>query len=299
MSSINLCQPPYANLPSTLQIVTSYIQTLAILASIQLNWSGSAQNLFHVLSIANLNIELISLDCDVDISFYDKWAMSITIPLIFAALLLVLYTILKILKHWSRRYRIPFLRDRVLNVLINFFMFAYLFLTHSTLIYFDCHANDDGNYYFDADPSVRCYDAKWNSYLGLAVVSVIGYVLGIPLWFWIALRRMPSEFDPNSKAIFNKAREDGKDKKEKTQEGQNDTDTRVMSTSDKRWVLRYRHLVKDYRPAQRRWELVIMGQKVLLSLSLLFSDRPAVQACLAISVALATLICTCCLGWGV
>lgn len=48
---------------------------------------------------------------------------------------------------------------------------------------FDCSIEADGYYYMDAEPSSRCYTPKWENNFAVSCLGIIGYVIGIPMYF--------------------------------------------------------------------------------------------------------------------
>ena len=54
---------------------------------------------------------------------------------------------------------------------------------------FKCRELDAGKFYLNADMSVRCFEGRWNSFMILAVVCAIVYVIGIPVMTAMVLRK--------------------------------------------------------------------------------------------------------------
>lgn len=64
----------------------------------------------------------------------------------------------------------------------------YVPLCNFTLSYFNCTSQADGSWTLDAQPSLYCFDDKYNENLKLGVYGVVMYMIGIPLIVVIVLR---------------------------------------------------------------------------------------------------------------
>jgi hypothetical protein len=72
---------------------------------------------------------------------------------------------------------------------------AYLPICVKAFQHMNCTAFPDGSYTFDADPSLVCYDTWWYTLRPWAVLAVLVYGLGIPLWFLYALKKTHPPFE--------------------------------------------------------------------------------------------------------
>ncbi|KAI9136915.1 hypothetical protein BKA69DRAFT_74910 [Paraphysoderma sedebokerense] len=64
---------------------------------------------------------------------------------------------------------------------------VYITVSTYSLALFDCTKENDGFYYLDSDPSLRCYDDWWYSDLSLSIFALIFYVIGIPCYLGLIL----------------------------------------------------------------------------------------------------------------
>ena len=66
---------------------------------------------------------------------------------------------------------------------------SYLPVSSAVLEFFRCTEVAD-RYYITADMSLECYTLQWNATLALAVIAIVVYSLGIPIFVFLVLRQM-------------------------------------------------------------------------------------------------------------
>jgi hypothetical protein len=63
---------------------------------------------------------------------------------------------------------------------------VYINVSRKALELFDCtYSESSYHYYFDVEPNRQCYVEWWNNLLPIAVLSILFYVIGIPLLFFV------------------------------------------------------------------------------------------------------------------
>jgi len=60
----------------------------------------------------------------------------------------------------------------------------YLMLVNKSFELFRCTSLPDGHSYMDVAPSERCYDGTWKNYLPVAILAIIIYAVGLPVFFF-------------------------------------------------------------------------------------------------------------------
>ena len=65
---------------------------------------------------------------------------------------------------------------------------SYTSVSTSIFRLFDC-SEVQGEWYLTADFTVRCFEGEWNTFMGLAVLGILVFTLGIPLGLFVLLRR--------------------------------------------------------------------------------------------------------------
>ena len=82
-----------------------------------------------------------------------------------------------------------------LKVLLLFLQIVYVSVSSWSLSFFDCQTVGN-NKYLAAEPATLCYDAKWNSYLGTGIITLLLYTIGIPsLVIGLYYCRVQNRFD--------------------------------------------------------------------------------------------------------
>lgn len=126
--------------------------------------------------------------------------------------------------------------------------YMYLQLAKSSLTVFDCSTKDDGVSVLDIEPAMECSlnDPTYQWLFPLAVLSLIVYVVGIPLSFGIILYRFRHEI-----------------KADQTLRIQGLGGSRRSNPNyDVR--RRFQKLYNDFRPEMFFWRLILMGRKLAL-----------------------------------
>ena len=67
--------------------------------------------------------------------------------------------------------------------------FAFPVCSRTVLQIFRCRELGNAGFFLEADYSLRCYDSRWNAWMVLAAPAVLLYAVGIPLGFWLLVRR--------------------------------------------------------------------------------------------------------------
>jgi len=216
------------NFPS-LNIGLSFSQFLGVF-SIHLEYPDVLTRFLSVFSFANLNLELVHPECSIGSwNFSKKWMVMSLSPFIIAGIL-TLSVLAGLLLHlfneypgaWILRANPHFLRipdghkrgsvhklkyllvkglpwnsfvklgRSAIRAQLTFFQVAYMFLSSSAFELFDCTKNDDGNYYLDSEPSVRCgwphasnenASQEWVDVYQYAIGTIVLYPVGILLLF--------------------------------------------------------------------------------------------------------------------
>ena len=60
----------------------NFVQILAVFATINLKWPSFVSNTLALLSVFNLNIDLLATDCSVQWDYHVKWGMAMGLPLV-------------------------------------------------------------------------------------------------------------------------------------------------------------------------------------------------------------------------
>jgi len=131
------------------------------------------------------------VDCLTQVDYYLEFIVVTITPACLLFLIIALYLIPAYLnrEHRSPEDNFVVLRQKQRNSwkLFCFAMFLiYPKVSSTVLMMYNCR-NIEGVYYMVADFNLRCYDARWHSYLGPNIIAILVYPVGIPTFFFILL----------------------------------------------------------------------------------------------------------------
>jgi len=147
--------------------------------------------LFFIRMLWPFNFDLLALSrlgCLVDYNFFHSYAMMVSMPLIMAVLIAVVYFVglIRHKKHYGHRFTHA-MHATYKNHVIVFLLWIVLLisppLSRRTIEYFACSEEIDGRFYLRKDYTVECFTDEWNRGLPIAIIFVALYPLGIPIYF--------------------------------------------------------------------------------------------------------------------
>ncbi len=150
-------------------------------------------------AFAFVNLSFIpwgSVECVTAMDYYDKLLLIFLVPLMVIALLIIL----PLVALWFQN-RFDFNDDeharanrsqnrrKIVKLVVFALFLMYPAISQQVLSFFICRSVD-GKSYLVADFTLYCNDARWNQNLPLAIVAVIMYPVGIPVYIFISLWRL-------------------------------------------------------------------------------------------------------------
>jgi hypothetical protein len=200
-----LTEPDLVDEFASVYALIFFLQTLDHFSGMSLDWPSEVRTLFSSVSLANFNLQLLSLDC------YDGWGglprrlvLQFSLPLICLAIygcLLLGYTSLLYLARLlprpggyrespiaalvrlQRSARLAHALDRTMGAYQALLYVMYPMLLINVLVIFDCRPVDmvTGLSVLDTQPSIDCYGEEHAKLFPLAAAALLVYVIGIPL----------------------------------------------------------------------------------------------------------------------
>jgi hypothetical protein len=167
---------------------------LASYKHIDLQWTPATLIVVKTSSTLNFNLQLVSPDCSLPLSFSMKWFWQQSVPFVFMAIYIVLYVPYYI---WIQRKSWESLVPRMKGMFLNILNFCYFSVASSTLSVFDCRLNGV-QFSLSSEPSIMCSmdDKEYRTVFVPAIVCLCIYVVGIPLLISVLLfknRRLITE----------------------------------------------------------------------------------------------------------
>jgi hypothetical protein len=259
-----------------------YYQVLSIFVGFGIKWPAPVKDILNVVSISNMNIELVSPQCTIDFEYHQKWLAIEFAPLGLGILALVGYGVV-LLKKVASNYvwhangwkggkkREHGDLHRHLNAIVGatilMFQFCYIYCTKTAFEVFACETKENGRSYMYFDPEVECWTGNHAWLWPLALFFAALYGVGIPIIFTVIVIR-------NRKKI------------------KQDQVLRVLGTGSVRsenphyeFRKRYYKLYYRFKPRYHYWGEVILFRKFLIVLITIFlKHNPTLQATCAVMI---------------
>ena len=210
---------------ASLVIGLNSLQIAALYGDLDLDWPPVAQSLLSALTFFNLNVELTSPECSVDVPnpWLMKFVFTMLLPLVFAGVFAICYAIGCLYIYWVkktgravwdahpewkmdesapwivrrwRRFRCVVvigyraLRDACIRAYCHMTMLLYLPLTAASFAYWRCSKIEDGSYVMTNFPARKCYDSDYWNMASVAAIFGLVYGVGIPVGTLLFLLRL-------------------------------------------------------------------------------------------------------------
>ena len=152
-----------------------YYQVLSIFVSFDVRWPGPVKEVLNVVSISNMNIELVSPQCTVKFDYHQKWLAIEFGPIALILLGIVAYYSILGKKACAvccaKRCGIGKAKERkhgkltkhgnaMIGVTILMFQFIYIYCTKTAFEVFACEPKEDGREYMYFEPKIRCWEGN-------------------------------------------------------------------------------------------------------------------------------------------
>ena len=191
--------------PVSISMVLVAFQCTGILARANFKWTSSSRAVLTLFSLFNIDSQAVAAECSLS-SFHTTYAISVVIP--FALIVAVMGVVLA-LRACHRMFSfLSGLENISIRTLIDSVLFTmapllYIPMAQACFVLFDCSRLPNGRFVLDADSGVECFDSSWWSVFPLGFVAVVGFVMGVPLYFgttiWVRSHQL---FDPSVVARF-------------------------------------------------------------------------------------------------
>ena len=114
--------------------------------------------------------------------------MMVSMPLVMAMLIALVYFVglIRHRKHYGHHFshamRVTY-KNHVIVFLFWIVLLIYPPLSRRTIEYFACSDKIDGRSYLRKDYTIECGSDEWNRGLPIAIIALILYPLGVPIYF--------------------------------------------------------------------------------------------------------------------
>ena len=197
----------------SLGITNAFFQITALFGQFAVNWPTTISSLLAQVSLANFNWNFMFFACwDQRPKFIDNWVVSMLLPVFYAVFFMSRHYIYKALKIepkgvlWCCTFC-----GRSISALFpaffggaEFYESAFSALLMMNMLYvgtlakslgiFACDQLPDGTYYLVGAPGVVCYEGDHVKLMVLAVIAIVVYSFGWPLFLFVAFRVSARKF---------------------------------------------------------------------------------------------------------
>ncbi|KAK3262854.1 hypothetical protein CYMTET_28315 [Cymbomonas tetramitiformis] len=179
-----------------LSILLDFLQTMGTYNSFDLNWPDLITDAISLTGLFSFNPEVFASSCLVRTeNWYDDWALEMITPLF----MLAVFIFLNVVAYVAMILGIITIHRGSMQManMQNAFLFAcsvlHIRLVKMTSLIFYCKEYDDGTVYLVEQPSIECYTETWWYYSSIGFIGLIVYVMGVPLAFYLLLRKHRNE----------------------------------------------------------------------------------------------------------
>ena len=225
---------------AALVVAINTLQLIGLYGTIRIEWHPVAQALMDAISIANLNLDLTSPECGLDVGdvWMFKWGMTMALPLLFMIPFSIVTGVFVLVTKYSRETLLGAAgRGYIQAILVLFLPIMY-----TAVRYVDCTDVGNGIIVMTSNPQRRCYTSSWYALLPLILAVAAAYGLSIPLILGLFLRRKAGSLDAVT------------------------------------FAAKYAFLVARYKPELYLYELVILARKVAIVVTVCAFRSPTVKA---------------------
>jgi len=262
-----------------------YFQVLSLFTNVKVSWPPALKELFRILSVFNLNLDLTAPECWAEgITFTMRWYATIGMPVVAAALIGLVW-ISKVL--WTRLVKCQKLEtmgdasDSLASALTTIYYVSYLLLARATVDVLSCapsHPPDPRGRVFMESTAIPCFEAGGEhlAMFPFAVLALVVYNVVIPA---VILRFLHSQRELVKEDQYLRAMDTG--------------DTPSTNPNALRIRKRWMRLYYLFKPSYWWFIQVIFARKLGLAFAALaFRSAPSLQLAVALIVTFYSFVLT-------
>jgi hypothetical protein len=172
-------------IPNSLKVMLYWVQFLSLLPVISNSWPPTLENLLRFTSVVNFDIGYFGVGCDLPAdSYFSVLLVKLLLPIIFTVVLSISRMISLLLKV-RQTFGLKELVSQSIFV-ANFFAVQ---LLSAMFQVFNCRELSPGLFVIFQEPSVRCYDKSWWSFVAADITFMFLYAVLGPFFFWYHFKK--------------------------------------------------------------------------------------------------------------
>eukprot|EP00792_Barthelona_sp_PAP020_P005059 TRINITY_DN2475_c0_g1_i1.p1 TRINITY_DN2475_c0_g1~~TRINITY_DN2475_c0_g1_i1.p1 ORF type:complete len:2415 (+),score=438.48 TRINITY_DN2475_c0_g1_i1:968-7246(+) len=191
----------------------SFAQITSFFDQLDLNWPDFIKQALYWLKTFNFDINILNPSCVFAYSFIDFTKIQILLPVIIFGILILLNIIFWIFRRFNVKSAMKFM-DRSIAAFMTIIVYCYAFVGQSAIDYFDCVSLTDGRKVLKKSPNVVCWSDAHISNMMIPVLSIVFFVIGLPIAYFFTIRHFRDANklnSPRSKRYFGKLYDGYKD----------------------------------------------------------------------------------------
>ena len=177
-----------------IKIMIAFVQ---ILSSMKTTYNGIPWPLaftLFLIPLGAINLDVVGLFgtsvCSMAVPFASKFLVHMSMPPMLAVGIIAAYFVSKRVKPPKTEHFKAHRRAQVIKLLLGLILFMYPGLATRCFQMFKCsHFQGVEGSVLEADPSMICYQSEHATYITLALIFIVVYVLGIPFFMLMTLWR--------------------------------------------------------------------------------------------------------------
>jgi hypothetical protein len=168
--------------PLEIKIMVSWIQVIGFFPRLSNSWPIPLAQVLQSIGLTNIDLEVISPDCAANMSFWTKWILQVSFPLVFLGILFLVLTgqELKIDRVFNKEVLRRAYKNWYKTTISTFVLFFAMICILCTAP-FACTKRVDGKYALASSPDVLCFDAEWNSHIPAIAFFFLIYLVLVPI----------------------------------------------------------------------------------------------------------------------
>jgi hypothetical protein len=168
-------------IPADVRIAFHWLQFIATFPNVSKNWPRSLTLFLKIISISNLDIDLVSPECSFVLDWWSLFHLKMLCPFIF--LIVCLIGISLHLCTGKRQTTFLHFLKILLRTAVMIFMLLFTYVSVTLASSIPCIRYFDGSYRMYIANDVKCFDSKWWKNLPSIVFYFLLYGIGIPGMF--------------------------------------------------------------------------------------------------------------------
>jgi hypothetical protein len=238
-----------------MKILLNSLQMIGLFSRSPIRWIGLMASVIATVSITNLDIDMFSPGCDLNLTYWNKLYLRFFLPHFFFVVALVYFVLkkkyLKKTLSLEKYAKLARTKDVIFSAFVATNVGFYSLFINTLVDPFRCLDQENGRSVLAAEPSTLCFEKSWWDHVSLVIVLLVTYLVFFPVGLGFLLFKNRNNF------------------------------------SSKKNQVRYGFLVNHYRKDFYWWDIIVIYERALFFVAMNFltnSDSANSKTFLSIAV---------------